>query len=56
MINNYTEETESKMKLPQENDLLQQKITFYKLVNFILSIGVLASAVYGLSLLVGVFV
>lgn len=39
------------MKLPQETELLNQKITFFKLVNFILSVGVVATAVYGIGLL-----
>jgi hypothetical protein len=39
------------MKLPQETELISQKITFYKLTNFILSIVILATAVYGIGLL-----
>lgn len=39
------------MKLPQENELINLKITFYKLVNLILATGVLATALYGLMLL-----
>jgi hypothetical protein len=39
------------MKLPQETELMKLKITFYRLVNFILATGVLASAIYGITLL-----
>lgn len=39
------------MKLPQETELLNQKITFYRMVNFILAVGILSSSIYGLFLL-----
>lgn len=39
------------MKLPQETELLNLKITFYKMVNFVMAVGILASALYGLMLL-----
>lgn len=39
------------MKLPQENELMKLKITFYRLVNFILSVGVLSASIYGIFLL-----
>ena len=57
MINNYNKKrSKMQMKLPEQSELERQKLTFYRLVNFILSVGILASAVYGISLVVGAII